>query len=246
MPRYTPAPVIPLLNIDLGELPDEAEELYECAQLANIACGGHAGDDASIAAALARCGRHGVQAGAHPSYPDRAGFGRVHLPMAPDALRASVAEQCERLAALAERAGIRPGHVKPHGALYHAAAASPDVARAVVAGAVEALGYDIVVLGPPGGALLEAASEAGVGYAREGFADRGLRADGSLVPRGEPGALIADPVAAAAQARALAIRRDFETLCVHGDSPGAVALAQAVRSGLAEAGVTIAPFVPPR
>jgi UPF0271 protein len=217
------------LNIDLGELPDEPDGLYAAAHIANIACGGHAGDAASMTVALARCARHGTRAGAHPSYPDRARFGRTRMEMEPHALRASIASQCDALVDLAARASMPVAFMKPHGALYHAAHADHAVAEAVVAGAIESLGYEIHVLGPAGGALAEACQRAGVALVAEGFADRAMRADGSLVPRTEPNALITDPARAAEQARTLLRQRRFDTLCVHGDTPGALAIASAVR-----------------
>lgn len=221
-----------LLNIDLGELPDEPEELYALAHIANIACGGHAGDDASMSIALTHCARYGTRAGAHPSYPDRKHFGRQSLPIPPESLRALVAEQCERLADHASRLGLSLGYVKPHGALYHVCHQDFATARAVVAGAVEALGYQILFIGPPSGALAEAAHRAGIGYAREGFADRRTRPDGTLIPRSEPDALITDPHQAAEQALQLARTSTVDTICVHGDTPSAVAIARAVRAAL--------------
>jgi len=220
------------LNIDLGELPDEAEALYGCAQVANVACGGHAGDEATMGRAVDRCRAHGVRIGAHPSYPDREGFGRRVITMAPDALRASVAEQCARLARVAGAQGRAVELVKAHGALYHAAHADDAVAEALLEGARLALGQGITVIGPGGGALAAAAARAGLRCAREGFADRATRPDGTLVPRGEPGALVLDPAAAAARALDLIARGNVETICVHGDTEGAVEIARRVRAAL--------------
>jgi UPF0271 protein len=137
-------------------------------------------------------------------------------------LEATIREQCARLAALA-----RVEYVKPHGALYHDAANDPALAAAVIAGARAALG-EVAVIGPARGALRDAARAAGLRYLREGFADRATRPDGSLVPRGEPGALIADPALAAARAREL----DCDTVCIHADTPGSLAIAHAVRAVL--------------
>jgi UPF0271 protein len=223
------------LNVDAGELPDEDPALYALADVLHIACGGHAGDEASMRRVLEACAANGTRAGAHPSYVDRDGFGRRALEVAPDVLRAQVAEQCERLLAVADAARVKVASVKPHGALYHAADRDPALARAVVGGAVEALGYDVVIVGPAGGALAEAAGEAGVGFAREGFADRGVGPDGKLLPRGQPGALVTDPAVAAARARELAFGGAIDTLCVHGDTPGAAVIARAVRAALDEA-----------
>jgi UPF0271 protein len=227
-----------LLNIDLGELPDEDEQLYALAHVANIACGGHAGDDASIRQALERCARHGTRAGAHPSYVDREGFGRRALDVTPEVLRAQVAEQCARLAERARALGVPLEFAKPHGALYHSANRDPALARAVVSAVGEVLGPRVTVVGPGSGALSEAAREAGLAYAREGFADRGTLPDGTLVPRGQPGAVITDPAVAKDNAVRLARGGTIDTLCVHGDTPGAVAVAREVRAALDALGRT--------
>jgi UPF0271 protein len=218
------------LNLDAGELEDETEELWALFDVLNIACGGHAGDAASMARVIAFCaGRDRPRAGAHPSYPDRDGFGRRSIAIAADALEASVTDQCAALAAIARTQGLAIGSLKPHGALYHDAAARAELAEAVVCGATRALGNAIVVIGPPQGALREVAAHAGLRYAREGFADRRTRDDGSLVPRGEPGALVTDPDEAAERARRLV---DVDTICIHADTPGALAIAHAVREAL--------------
>jgi UPF0271 protein len=222
----------PLLNIDAGELPDEPEELYALAHLVNVACGGHAGDDASMDRVILACARTRTRVGAHPSYADREGFGRRALDVAPETIRASVAEQCARLRARAEHAGATVSYAKPHGALYHAANGEPAIARAVVEGAVRALGEGVVLVGPSKGELHRAAAAAGCGYLRERFADRGVRPDGTLIPRGEPGALVADPKEAAKRALTIARDGDADTICVHGDTPGAIAIARAVRLAL--------------
>ena len=215
-----------LLDIDLGELPDEPEALYAYAHLANVACGGHAGDHASIRRAVELSRRHGTRLGAHPSYPDRAGFGRTAMAMAWDDLARSVREQCALLASIAE-----PTHVKMHGALYHAIDRDLALASVVLGACHEVLGT-LDVLGPPNGATESTARMLGLPFLREGFADRGLRADGSLVPRGEPGALIEDTARAADQALALASSGRFDVLCVHGDGAHAVEIARAVRDAL--------------
>jgi len=220
------------LNMDLGELPDEDPRLYAHAQVAHIACGGHAGDEASMRRALEACAHHGTRAGAHPSFEDREHFGRVELRVTPEVLRAQVAAQCTRLAELGREVGVPVRSAKPHGALYHAANREPALARAVVDGVVEALGAGVLLVGPGMGALREAAREAGLAYAREGFADRGTWEDGSLIPRGEPGAVVTDAAVAREKALRLALSGTVDTLCVHGDSPGAVELAREVRSVL--------------
>lgn len=222
--------IVPWLNIDAGELPDEPAELYRLAHGVSIACGGHAGDAGSMAHALDMCRLHACRAGAHPSYPDREGFGRREMTMPAAELARVVLEQCASLAALAEARGVEVSHMKPHGALYHAANRDRDMAHAIVQAAKHALGPGIAIVGPATGALRDAAVAAGLGYAREGFADRGTRDDGTLVPRGEAGAMITEPALAARAATALAPRVD--TVCVHGDSPGALEIARAVRAEL--------------
>jgi 5-oxoprolinase (ATP-hydrolysing) subunit A len=211
---------VTLLNLDLGELPDEPDALYAAADLVNLACGGHAGDADTVRTAVRRA--KGKQLGAHPSFPDRAGFGRTRMTLSPEALRAALEAQCALVERIAAEEGATVGHVKPHGALYHAAA-DPEIAAVILDCA-----RDWVIVGPA--PLLAAARARGFRTMTEGFADRGVRPDGSLVPRGEPGALVTDPAAAAARARAL--RGVVDTVCIHGDTPGAVQIALAVRRAL--------------
>jgi UPF0271 protein len=225
-----------LFEIDAGEHDDEPEELWALADVLNVACGGHAGDEASMARVAAFCAARArpvssnprPRIGAHPSYPDREYFGRRTIRLSEDSLVETIAQQCGELARIA--GDVR--WIKPHGALYHDAAAQPELARAVVRGVIAALGQNVAVIGPPVGALRDAADAAGLPYLREGFADRGVRGDGSLVPRGEPGALVTDPARAAAQAIALAASGGVDALCVHADTPGALAIARAVREAL--------------
>jgi UPF0271 protein len=221
------------LNIDAGELADEPVDLYALAHAVNVACGGHAGDEASMMRVVAACLARGTRIGAHPSYEDREGFGRTEQDVAAADVERLVRAQCSRLAEIAARLAANVTHVKPHGALYHAAHRDDALALAVVTGARGALG-NVLVVGPPEGALRRAADAAHMPYAREGFADRAMRADGSLVPRGQPGAVITDADRARAQAKDLASRGTFDTLCVHGDSPNALAIARAVREALAD------------
>jgi len=221
---------IVLLNLDAGERDDETEELWRLFDVLNIACGGHAGDAVSMKRLVELCAREGMRVGAHPSYPDREGFGRRSLTIGMEELAASVAAQCTELAAIARDAGVAVESVKPHGALYHDAARSAAIARAVLDGAIGALGSNIAVIGPPHGPLRELAATLGVRYAREGFADRRMHEDGTLVPRSEPGALVTDPARAAEQAVALAPTVD--TICMHADTPNALAIARAVREAL--------------
>ena len=218
------------VNLDAGELPDESPELWSLADVINCACGGHAGDAASMARVAGFCASAKVGLGAHPSYPDRENFGRVSLAIDPAALADSIAAQCRALASAASSAGTQVTSMKPHGALYHDVAKGEALAVAVIRATVEALGNDLLVIGPPHGALHAAATRYALRYAREGFADRAMRPDGSLVPRAEPGALITDPDEAAAQAQRLTAQVD--TICVHGDTPNALAIGRAVRAAL--------------
>ncbi|WP_243075588.1 5-oxoprolinase subunit PxpA [Microbacterium sp. SS28] len=242
------------LNADLGETVDGAptaddEAMFAVISSASVACGGHAGDAASMRDAVARAARFGVAVGAHPSYPDRARFGRTRIAIAPDELRASVAEQLAGLVA----AGARIWYVKPHGALYHAVTldrAEADAVAGAVADLAQSLGRALPILGLDG-AIAGAAHAAGLPFVREAFLDRGYRADGSLVPRGEPGALLDDPAAVAARAVRLAregrvdavdgtdVAADAASLCLHGDSPAAVAMARAVRAALDAEGIEV-------
>jgi 5-oxoprolinase (ATP-hydrolysing) subunit A len=230
-PRLPRFPAV-LLNIDAGEYPDEPEALYGIAQIVSIACGGHAGDDASMDRVLGACARFGTRVGAHPSYADRAGFGRVPLRVPVDLVSRSIADQVGRLAERARAAGQVVAYVKPHGALYHSADRDLELARGLVDACARGAGLRFTLIGPPNGQLSRAAIESGIPFAREGFADRGVRADGTLVPRGEPGALVEDPARARARARELAVSGQVDTVCVHGDTPGAMLIAHAVRQAL--------------
>lgn len=220
-----------LLNIDAGELDDEPESLVPLAHLVHVAIGGHAGDATSLARTLLRALHARTDAGVHPSYPDREGFGRTALAMEHDALRHALRSQLELASDVAHAVAVPLVSMKPHGALYHAASRDLAIARLLVEETASLLGM-VAIVGPPGSLLEDAATAHGLRFLREGFADRGLRADGSLVPRGEPGALLDDPLAAATQATTLAESQRFDTLCVHGDGPHALAIAQAVRHAL--------------
>ncbi|MRG94964.1 5-oxoprolinase subunit PxpA [Polyangium spumosum] len=224
------------LNVDLGELPGEPEELYSIATMVNVACGGHAGDEATMERACELAREAGARLAAHPSYPDRAGFGRTSISMTSAELSASVRAQVEALARVARRAGISIEAVKPHGALYHDASRDPAIAAALLEGIAAGLGAKVALVGPPEGALARRAAAEGRAYLREGFADRAYGPDGELVPRTQSGALITDPAEARAQALRLSGAGRFETLCVHGDTPGALSIARAVREALVSAG----------
>lgn len=229
------------LNADLGELPSALadgtqEQLLRLITSANIACGGHAGDAELMRATLAQCRKHGVAAGAHPSYPDRANFGRSPVEISATALAESIAEQVQTLLDIASELGVALTHVKPHGALYNQAAQQPEIAWAMVRGLEAHRGLILYALrGSPTLPILE---EADFRVAREVFADRAYQPDGTLRPRHLPGALLTDPKAAAANALGLA--NDADTLCLHSDTPGAVAIAHAVREALLKNGFTLA------
>jgi UPF0271 protein len=226
------------LNVDAGELADEPSALYALADVVSVAGGGHAGDEASVRLAVGHAKSFGTRLGAHPSYDDRAGFGRRALVVPLAELAESVCRQC----ALVKRAGdeieLWVEYVKPHGALYHAANRDHALAECVLAAAQQALG-NVVVIGPPTGALRDVATSLGLGFAAEGFADRAYDENGQLVPRAEPGAVLSSPAEAVAQALRLARAGEVDTLCLHGDSPGAPALLAAVRAALDEAALLV-------
>jgi UPF0271 protein len=235
------------LSCDLGEASDPAGQRIEAAiwtmiDAANVACGGHAGDAASMRAAAARAAALSVILGAHPSYPDREGFGRRRIEIEDDRLRESLVQQIETLRALAAAEGAPLRRVKPHGALYNEAARDQRLASLVV-DAIAAIDPSLAVVAQPDSELVAAARARGLNTVREAFADRGYAADGSLLPRTHPRALLLDPPAAAAQAVRLAregsvdadrsaVIVDFETLCVHGDMEGAIERLSAIRRAL--------------
>lgn len=183
-----------------------------------------------MARVLSCCASGGPVPAAHPSYPDRDGFGRTTMAMSESEIFAAVRAQCQRLAAIAIDNGLVIGIVKPHGALYHDANAQPALALAVVDAARAALGDALIVIGPPTGAIADVTRDLGLQFWREGFADRRRRADGTLVPRAEPDALITDPGEAATQAVQLAA--EVEIIACHGDTPGALSIAAAIRMEL--------------
>ncbi len=226
------------LNADAGEGFDSAK-LFSWISSASIACGGHAGDAASMRSALALCRASGVAAGAHPGYEDRARFGRVEYGAGAREIAALVARQIGALAAAAVEQGLSLAHWKPHGALYHRLSGDATAAAAAVA-AVAALDPELPVIGFPGSALLAAASARRMPAIPEEFADRGYGADGILLPRGTAGALLG---AESAAAQAVALARPggagVATLCVHSDSPGAATIARAVRQRLETAGFDV-------
>jgi 5-oxoprolinase (ATP-hydrolysing) subunit A len=203
---------------------------------ASIACGQHAGDPIVMRECVALARERGVAIGAHPSFPDRDGFGRRDMQLPPRSIETLVMDQVATLASIATSEGARLQHVKPHGALYNMAAKDAELADAI-ARATAAIDPSLILFGPPRSELIAAAQRAGLRAASEVFADRGYRADGSLVPRGEAGAVIDDADAVAAQALALAA--DADTICLHGDTPAAVQLARRVRATLEGAGIQV-------
>ena len=246
------------LNADLGEgfgawrLGDD-EALLDVVTSANVACGFHAGDPSTMYRVCRSAAERGVAVGAQVGYRDLAGFGRRRIDYAADELRDDVLYQIGALEAFCRAAGDRVRYVKPHGALYNTAAVDPGQAGAVVAAV---LAYDpaLPVLCQPGSVLAAQAAEAGLTVVGEGFADRGYLPDGRLVPRSQPGALIHEP--AAVVDRAVRMAADGEviaaggsvvacpvrSICVHGDTPGAVDLARAVRRGLESRALEVRPF----
>jgi 5-oxoprolinase (ATP-hydrolysing) subunit A len=246
------------LNADLGEgfgawrLGDD-EALLDVVTSANVACGFHAGDPVTMQRVCAGATERGVAIGAQVGYRDLAGFGRRRIDISPADLHADVLYQVGALEAFARSAGARVRYVKPHGALYNTAA-DDAVQAGAIAAAVAAFDPDLPVLGLPASALAAAAAAQGLPFVAEAFADRGYLPNGRLVPRDQPGAVITD--AAAVVEQAVSIARDGRvravdgssvpvaavSLCLHGDTPGAVALARAVRAALTERGFTVQAF----
>lgn len=233
------------LNADLGEgfgawrLGDD-EAMLDLVTSANLACGFHAGDPATLHRTCHAAAARDIRIGAQVGYRDLAGFGRRFIDIAAEDLYADVAYQIGALDALARIAGSSVTYVKPHGALYNTIIQHEAQADAV-ARAVRDVNADLPVLTLPRGVFGDRARELGLRVVTEAFADRAYREDGTLVPRGEPGAVLHDPAVVAARIPALS--HTAESICVHGDSPGAVTLARAVRDALAANGIELAPFV---
>jgi UPF0271 protein len=238
------------LNADLGEGDPYDAELLKVVSSCNIACGGHAGDRNSIAATIREALANGVTVGAHPSYPDREGFGRRSGFTSGAPLAEALEEQLQVFASIARKLGASIGHVKPHGALYTDAVVDASLASTIAA-AVAAMPERPPLVGQPGTELEYAASAEGLDFLAEAFVDRAYRADGRLVPRSEEGAVHHDIERIREQAVSLAVEGKTvgpggdeihvraDTLCIHGDTPGAAAAARAVRAALEEAGVEI-------
>jgi len=239
------------LNADVGEGCGQDAELMPLISSANIACGGHAGDAGSMREAVALAIEHGVAIGAHPSFPDREHFGRQDMEVPARELLECIVAQIESLANVAAAAGTRLHHVKPHGALYNMAARDEALAETVVA-AVHSVDPSLMLFGLAGSTMLTVAERHGLRAISETFADRRYRPDGSLVPRSEPGSVIHRGMRAAYQAVKLArdgevlvgprmyVAVRAETICVHGDTRGAVALARRIRYVFGMFGITVA------
>ncbi len=233
------------LNCDVGEMPEAIadgtqEALMPSFSSVNIACGGHAGDEQSMKTTIEQALRWNLAVGAHPGYPDPANFGRLEWNLPPDILADTVFEQILRLAEVAARCGAHLTHVKAHGALYNQAARQKEVAQAVAAG-VARWSRDVVLYGLAGSLGLEVYRAAGFAVAAEAFADRRYEADGSLRSRKYEDAVIRDPEEAARQAVRIAGQGIAQTICVHGDTPGAPEIAAAVGRALREAGIAVKP-----
>jgi len=246
------------LNSDLGEsfgawTMGDDRAMLALVSSATVACGFHAGDASTMLATCRIAARDGIAVGAHVSYRDLAGFGRRAMDVPRAELHDEVLYQLSALAGIARVAGTRVRYVKPHGALYNRIVADPDQAAAV-AEAVAAFDPGLPLLGLAGSAIARAAADAGLRFVHEAFVDRGYRPDGTLVPRGEPGALLSGDEAIAVRAVRLVregrvtasdgtdIEVQVDSLCVHGDTPGAVGMAGAVRSALEQARIAVRAF----
>jgi len=239
------------LNADVGEGVGDDQGVLPFVSSANIACGFHAGNPALMSTTVQLSRRHGVAVGAHPGFQDLEGFGRREMRVSTAELENLVAYQIAALAGVAALGGMRLSHVKPHGALYNMAARDAGMSDAI-ARAVRAVDASLVLFGLSGSELVAAGERAGLRVASEVFADRGYWPNGNLAPRGTPGAVMTDIEDVAR--RAVGMARDHavtsvdgssvsvraDTICIHGDTPGAAALARAVRSALIAAGIDIA------
>ncbi|MBI2686525.1 MAG: LamB/YcsF family protein [Acidobacteria bacterium] len=220
------------INADIGEIPAHIEDgtqesLLRHLTQVNIACGGHAGDDSTMRASIGQANRYNLQIGAHPGYPDPANFGRLELDLPLDAVTQAVFEQITALSKFTNEIQ----HVKPHGALYNQAVHNEALARAIAKGAAR-FSRNIALVGLANSKMLDVFAGEGFRIQAEAFADRRYNADGTLVSRTLPNALITDPAEAAQQAVRLARSGTIQTICVHGDTPGAAAIARAVAQAL--------------
>jgi UPF0271 protein len=242
-------------NSDLGEGAGTDMALMPLVTSANIACGGHAGNENTMRTTVELAMRHGVAIGAHPGYPDRERFGRVPMDIPSRELIETVRRQIDSLIGIASRLGARVTHVKAHGALYNQGERDATIARNVIFGIQAATGgHELVIVAPPESAMLQEAKTLGMKVAREGFVDRAYESDGTLQSRSIAGSVLTDPAEAVRQALSFVknggvtavdgsfLKLAVDTLCVHGDTPGAPAIASAVRDALLKAKVKIAPF----
>lgn len=242
------------LNADLGELTgpngrasDRAilDVVTSCA----IACGGHAGDRYTMEATLLAARERGVAAGAHPSYPDRKNFGRLSLALSPQALEDTLCEQMQALKAVASELDVPLTHIKPHGALYNDAARSAAISQIIVRSVIACFGFNIALIGQPGQETDKAARAIGLTFYSEGFIDRAYLRDGSLMPRSQRGSLLSETSQRVAQALQIVVDQvvdhddggtlplKVQTLCLHGDSPGAADTALALKAALTSNGI---------
>ncbi len=225
------------LNADLGEGVTDDPGLLRVVTSANLACGFHAGDEVTMRAVCTDAAERGVVIGAQVSYLDRENFGRKHMDPASEVLTGWVRDQVDLLTTIARGCGTHVSYLKPHGALYNRVVDDEEQAAAVLRGS-----GTLPVLGLPGSAILRLAEAAGRTGVREGFPDRGYTEDGRLVPRDQPGALVEGADAISANAVEMARGGEVRSLCVHGDSPGAVEAAESVRAALVEAGYDVRPW----
>jgi UPF0271 protein len=245
------------LNCDMGEMPEAIADGTQEALMAyltsvNIACGAHAGDEAAMRKTIEQAMRRKLAIGAHPGYADRANFGRLELDLSADEIAESVFEQVSKLGEIAAKCGARLGHVKAHGALYNQAARDAAVAEAIADG-VGRWRRDVILVGLAG-VMLDAFRRAGFSVATEAFADRRYEPNGSLRSRKFADALVSNPADAAAQALHIAqsgrvaasdgreIRVEAQTICIHGDTPGALKIAAAIGERLKNAGIELRPL----
>ncbi|PYT81691.1 MAG: histidine kinase [Acidobacteria bacterium] len=247
------------LNCDMGELPEAIadgtqEALLRSITSANVACGGHAGDEGTMRTTIEQALCAGVAVGAHPGYPDRENFGRLELKMPAEAVADSVYEQVLALAEVAAKCGTKLVHVKPHGALYNQAVKNRELAEAIAKG-VAKFSKNLVLMGLAESPMLDVFRNGGFAVAAEAFADRRYEPDGTLRSRKFENALIRDPAEAAKQALRIAergivtahngteVRLNAQTICIHGDTPGSVQIAAVVARTLRESGVALGGLV---
>jgi UPF0271 protein len=244
------------LNADVGESAGDDQALMKAITSANIAAGFHAGSPAILRQTIRFAKAAGVAVGAHPGFPDPAGFGRREMHLTAQEAEDLVLYQVAAVGGVAASEGVRLKHVKPHGALYNMAARDGVLAGAI-ARAVAAFDHTLILVGPPGSEMLAAGAAAGLRVAAEAFADRAYEPDGSLMSRQKPGAVLHDPDIVASRALSIVKERcvvasdgsrlplDVQTICVHGDTPGSAALAMSLRKALETAGVVVRPLGSP-